>query len=410
MGTRDLIFVNFRTGDAAYPADLIDRACCDAFGREFVFKDTRSLRLGLPFDVEIKKALGRACVMLVLIGPRWLGEDGAGGRLIDAPFDWVRMEIEEALSVGIPLVPILLSGARLPAAELLPASIRQVVKFPALHVRDRETAIDLPHLTERLRELPGVGGHGSPMATVRTTPADTRFERLTDHLSTLRWKEADLETARLLWVASGGDGGRTRPYMIPPERIDAIPGEILTEVDRLWLGHSRGRFGFTPQRAAWRRSGGDRSRFADTVGWRTHRWIFYSEADFSSGAPPGHLPILGSAGGILPFGRHRTTREYFTDGFKPWTMLATAARARREVLRTHGLPFDESLGWTPYAEMAFWANLEIWADAAKGSTQSFTAFVAEAGLRGLPTERRFVNMLAAAWTLHRPRLLDRLAG
>src|SRR4051794_10239531 len=43
------IFVNYRTGDETYAALLLDEKLCERFGRRNVFRDNRSIGLGLDF-------------------------------------------------------------------------------------------------------------------------------------------------------------------------------------------------------------------------------------------------------------------------------------------------------------------------------------------------------------------------
>ena len=46
-----------------------------------------------------------------------------GSRRLDDPADFVRMEVEAALSRDIPVVPVLVQGATLPRKEDLPPSL-----------------------------------------------------------------------------------------------------------------------------------------------------------------------------------------------------------------------------------------------------------------------------------------------
>jgi hypothetical protein len=69
----------------------------------------------------------RGClVMLVLIGPYWLGAPGEnkGARRLDDPEDWVRREIAAGLSrPTLVVVPVLLDGAAIPAVDELPTAL-----------------------------------------------------------------------------------------------------------------------------------------------------------------------------------------------------------------------------------------------------------------------------------------------
>jgi hypothetical protein len=50
--------------------------------------------------------------MLVLIGNTWSSAlDRTGKRRLDMPKDWVRQEIETALELDIPIIPVCVQGA-----------------------------------------------------------------------------------------------------------------------------------------------------------------------------------------------------------------------------------------------------------------------------------------------------------
>lgn len=94
------------------------------FGRDNVFRDICNIPIGVDFKEFIREALKEIDVVLILIGPRWLS--GKKPR-IKNPADPVRVEIEWALQLAVPMIPILVSGARFPRAEELPESIQDVV-------------------------------------------------------------------------------------------------------------------------------------------------------------------------------------------------------------------------------------------------------------------------------------------
>ena len=56
--------------------------------------------------------------MLALIGRRWLTiTDEDGRRRLDNPSDFVRLEIEAAITRNVRIIPILVDGARMPRAD-----------------------------------------------------------------------------------------------------------------------------------------------------------------------------------------------------------------------------------------------------------------------------------------------------
>lgn len=118
------LFVNYRVGETAAFARLLDGRCAAAFGRHEVFFASEAITPGMPFDAAIEEAL-RSCEALVaVIGPHWYeAADPRGGRRLDYQDDWVRLEIATALARAIPVIPVLIDNADLPKADRLPADI-----------------------------------------------------------------------------------------------------------------------------------------------------------------------------------------------------------------------------------------------------------------------------------------------
>src|SRR4051794_38595226 len=107
------------------------------FGSRYrIFRDIDSVHLGMDFRKELGEAIACCHALLVVIGPRWLDPGKPpGGRRIDDPKDFVRIEIEAALARDIPIVPVLVEDAELPAAEQLPESIRELTYRQSIAVR-----------------------------------------------------------------------------------------------------------------------------------------------------------------------------------------------------------------------------------------------------------------------------------
>jgi formylglycine-generating enzyme required for sulfatase activity len=75
-------------------------------------------------------------VLLAVIGPHWLHIAGpSGGRRLEDPRDFVRLEIEAALRRDIPVIPVLVGGAAMPADDQLPASLQELAFRNGLAVR-----------------------------------------------------------------------------------------------------------------------------------------------------------------------------------------------------------------------------------------------------------------------------------
>lgn len=122
------IFISYRRADSEWITSRIYDRLVTAFGKKNVFKDVDSLKLGGDFRGKLKEATARCDVMLVIIGPVWLTVmDKNGGRRLDNPDDFVRLEVETGLQRdGILVIPVLVGGATLPSADQLPDSLKQL--------------------------------------------------------------------------------------------------------------------------------------------------------------------------------------------------------------------------------------------------------------------------------------------
>jgi hypothetical protein len=74
--------------------------------------------------------------------------------------------------------------------------------------------------------------------------------------------------------------------------IERFPCKDLLNIDNLWKTYSNERFGFSVQRRIWNAQKRKYTKFCDHVGWREKGQLidYPEEVDFSTSAPPGHLP------------------------------------------------------------------------------------------------------------------------
>jgi hypothetical protein len=100
--------------------------------------------LGSRLRRSIETAVRQSGVVIVIIGPRWLNlADIRGRRLLDDPGYPARIEIESALKYQVPIIPVLLSGTKLPRPGQLPKSLTPLLKHNALSLRLTDNAF--PH-------------------------------------------------------------------------------------------------------------------------------------------------------------------------------------------------------------------------------------------------------------------------
>ena len=170
------VFLSYRRRDSeAWTSRLYDRLVA-RYGAANVFKDVDAIPLGEDFRGVVRRAIAESDVVLAVIGDAWLElRDAAGGRRLDGADDPVRVEIETALSAGVPVVPLLVGGATMPAADRLPPSLVELVARNGTDVRpdphfDSDVARLLAAL-ERLGPRQGRRGGGPP---TRVDPPPSR--------------------------------------------------------------------------------------------------------------------------------------------------------------------------------------------------------------------------------------------
>ena len=163
------IFISYRREETAYPAGWLYDRLADRFGGGQVFKDVDSIQLGDDFVEVVTRAVGSCDVLLALIGDRWLTiTDEHGRRRLDDPDDFVRLEIEAALTRNVRVIPILVDGARMPNADELPDILVKLVRRQALELSPARFEFDTSRLFDVLDWT---------LAEVRTAQDDGALQR-----------------------------------------------------------------------------------------------------------------------------------------------------------------------------------------------------------------------------------------
>lgn len=152
------IFISYRRDDTAGRAGRLFDVLATRYGDRNVFQDVTAIAPGSTFDDQVDAAIRSSDVVLVMIGPRWLGGDGAGDtRRIDQPDDYVRSEVRAALDSGVRVVPVLVEGAGLPGGEQLPDDLAPLLRRQAVHLRDDAWHRDVDELLRALEGRPTGG-------------------------------------------------------------------------------------------------------------------------------------------------------------------------------------------------------------------------------------------------------------
>ncbi|MFI5270223.1 MAG: toll/interleukin-1 receptor domain-containing protein, partial [Chloroflexota bacterium] len=173
--TSGQIFISYRREDSAYAVGWLCDRLVEDFGAGQVFKDVDSIHPGDKFAQKIMAAVESCEVFLAVIGRDWLtAADGSGRRRIDYPRDFVRLEIETAMSRGVRVIPVLIYGAQIPPIDQLPPSLVELVGMQACELSHARFASDVERLLGTLRDLigrsPGSDQSGRPGAS-RGQPA-----------------------------------------------------------------------------------------------------------------------------------------------------------------------------------------------------------------------------------------------
>ena len=146
---------------SGHVAGRLHDSLAPTFGRNKLFMDVDNIPVGRDFEDYLKSQVAACDAMLAVIGPNWLAaKDDTGKRRLDNPDDFIVIEIGTALTRNIPVVPVLVDGARMPKASELPDSLKLLARRQATQVRHTSFSSDAEALVKRLREALGGGSVG----------------------------------------------------------------------------------------------------------------------------------------------------------------------------------------------------------------------------------------------------------
>ena len=130
---------------------------------------------------------------------------------------------------------------------------------------------------------------------------NSRYQQLEDYLKAKEWKKADQETYRWMITAVGKDEGQG----FREDDLRNFPCDELLAIDRLWVKHSNGLYGFSVQKQIYEECGGKLdfsepsnetwNKFCDRVAWKDKGEYFSSYSELLNKKfinNLGHLPCL----------------------------------------------------------------------------------------------------------------------
>ena len=172
----------------------------------------------------------------------------------------------------------------------------------------KEKDVEITRLQEQIKQL-----QSSQKSNVKVTveielksERGVDYTRLRDLLAAGEWKEADMETGKVMLQAAG----RESEGYVDADSINNFPCEDLRTINQLWLHYSDGKFGFSVQKDIYQNLGGKKEyneqvwiNFCERIGWRKGgNWLSYSDLTFNLElAPRAHLPTVLT---VLVVGRY----------------------------------------------------------------------------------------------------------
>lgn len=163
------VFISYRRQETAWPARQLYELLAGEFGADKIFKDVDNIAPGEDFVDRLTSAVSACEVLLALIGPQWLDlRDAEGNRRIDDPYDFVRLELAAALQRGVRVIPILVDGARMPAANTLPPELAPLSRRQAVEINP--VGFNTERLVATLTEV--LSGAPAPATLVTPPPPD----------------------------------------------------------------------------------------------------------------------------------------------------------------------------------------------------------------------------------------------
>lgn len=181
------IFISYRRNDAEGHAGRLFKDLDERFGSDAVFMAVADIEPGRDFRRVIEQHVTSCGVLLAVVGKSWIdSKDESGRSRLDDPGDFVRLETATALKRDIPVVPVLVQGARIPKAEELPADLQDLAFRNAFELTHTRWDSDVEVLTKALRayagaEKPAVSPppaeHPMPTSHASAGPPPTRRPR-----------------------------------------------------------------------------------------------------------------------------------------------------------------------------------------------------------------------------------------
>jgi hypothetical protein len=165
------VFISYRREDTRGVAGRISDRLKNRFGPDNVFFDVEDMEAARRWRDELAKRVGACDALVAVIGKGWNPVGANDLHRLNDPDDYVRIEVQAALKRGVPVVPILIDGAKMPKMEDLPDSLRRLADWQWIEISESRFEYDVGRLTTALSSLAGhVKNEGGEKLEFAKTP------------------------------------------------------------------------------------------------------------------------------------------------------------------------------------------------------------------------------------------------
>jgi sulfate permease, SulP family len=151
------VFISYRRDDTRDIAGRMYDWLAGKLPQNEIFFDVDTIPIGVDFKKNISDALSDSAVVLALVGDKWLNPNWRRSRWLFGSKpreDFVQVEIESALELGVPIVPLLIHDVSMPDLESVPSSIAEFVSLNAAPIRSgRDFHEDMVRVLEQIESF-----------------------------------------------------------------------------------------------------------------------------------------------------------------------------------------------------------------------------------------------------------------
>jgi TIR domain len=153
--------LSYRREDSAAIAGRIRDRLVAHYGADAVFMDIDDIPIGVDFKKHIDGVLRQSDILLAVVGPKWLGTEVTGLARIHRKGDPVRVEVQTALQAPIPVIPVLVDGAKMPGETDVPKSLKEFAVRNAAEVESgRDFSVHMDRLIRSIDRILAEQGKG----------------------------------------------------------------------------------------------------------------------------------------------------------------------------------------------------------------------------------------------------------